>query len=116
MEFDVFLCHNSQDKPEVTEIALKLEEMGLRPWLDEWALQPGLPWQRELERQIQSIKAAAVFVGGSGIGPWQEMEIEAYLRRFVRKGSPVIQVLLTNAPKEPALPVFLEGNTWVDFR
>ncbi len=44
------------------------------------------------------------------------MEIEAYLRRFVNQGSPVIPVLLHNAPKQPELPIFLEGMTWVDFR
>ena len=60
MEFDVFLCHNSQDKSEVIDIGFKLKERGLNPWLDEWELQPGLPWQRELERQIQNIKSAAV--------------------------------------------------------
>ena len=116
MEFDVFLCHNSQDKPEVKDIAETLKQQGLRPWLDEWQLQPGLPWQRELEKQIQNIKSAAVFVGGSGIGPWQQMEIEAYLRRFVKQGCPVIPVLLPNAPNQPDLPLFLEGMTWVDFR
>ena len=116
MEFDVFLCHNSQDKSEVIDIGFKLKERGLNPWLDEWELQPGLPWQRELERQIQNIKSAAVFVGESGIGPWQQMEIEAYLRRFVRQGCPVIPVLLSNAPNQPDLPIFLEGMTWVNFR
>jgi formylglycine-generating enzyme required for sulfatase activity len=116
MEFDVFLCHNGQDKPEVKKIAETLKQQGLTPWLDEWELQPGLPWQRELEKQIQNIKSAAVFVGGSGIGPWQQMEIEAYLRCFVRNQCPVIPVLLSNAPEQPELPLFLEGMTWVDFR
>ncbi|MBC1195642.1 SUMF1/EgtB/PvdO family nonheme iron enzyme [Microcystis aeruginosa BLCCF158] len=116
MEFDVFLCHNGQDKPEVKDIAETLKQQGLTPWLDEWELQPGLPWQRELEKQIQNIKSAAVFVGGSGIGPWQQRSIEAYLRRFVKQGCPVIPVLLPNAPEQPELPFFLEGMTWVDFR
>ncbi|GBE76901.1 hypothetical protein myaer87_41280 [Microcystis aeruginosa NIES-87] len=116
MEFDVFLCHNGQDKPEVKKIAETLKQQGLTPWLDEWELQPGLPWQRELEKQIQNIKSAAVFVGGSGIGPWQQMEIETYLRRFVKNRCPVIPVLLSNAPEQPELPLFLEGMTWVDFR
>ncbi|GCA90600.1 SUMF1/EgtB/PvdO family nonheme iron enzyme [Microcystis aeruginosa] len=115
-EFHVFLCHNSQDKPEVIKIAQTLKQQGLNPWLDVWELRPGLPWQRELERQIEHINAAAVFVGENGIGPWQEMEIEAYLRRFVNKRSPVIPVLLPNAPQKPELPIFLEGMTWVDFR
>jgi formylglycine-generating enzyme required for sulfatase activity len=115
-QFDVFLCHNSQDKSPVKEIGAKLKARGLRPWLDEWELRPGLPWQRLLEEQIESIGSAAVFVGENGIGPWQQLELEAYLRRFVNRGVPVIPVLLNNAPEKPDLPAFLEGMTWVDFR
>ena len=33
-KFDVFLCHNSQDKPKVIEIGRKLQEQGLKPWLE----------------------------------------------------------------------------------
>ena len=93
---------------------LKIE--GIKPWLDEWELQPGLPWQRALEKQIQHIKSAAVFVGKDGIGPWQQMELEAFLREFVQRGCPVIPVLMANAPATPQLPLFLQGMTWVDFR
>jgi hypothetical protein len=60
-----------------------------------------------------------VFVGKKGrkkfIGPWQEMELEAFLREFVNRSCPVIPVLLSNAPKQPKLPIFLKGMTWVDF-
>ena len=116
MDFDVFLCHNSIDKPAVKKIAEQLKEQGLLPWLDVWELRPGLPWQRALEEQIEHIKTAAVFVGKEGIGPWQLMELEAFLREFVSRGCPVIPVLLDYTPKEPQLPVFLRGMTWVDFR
>jgi hypothetical protein len=84
--------------------------------LDEWELRPGLPWQRSLEAQIENIKAAAVFVGANGIGPWQHMEIEAFLREFVNRGCPIIPVILPDTLKEPSLPRFLAGMTWVDFR
>ena len=40
-EFDVFLCHNWDDKPAVRELAQQLRERGLRPWLDERELRPG---------------------------------------------------------------------------
>jgi len=115
-DFDVFLCHNSEDKPGVKEIGERLKERGILPWLDEWELRPGLPWQRSLEEQIAQIKSAAVFIGQSGIGPWQQLELEAFLREFVERGCPVIPVLLENAPKKPKLPLFLKGMTWVDFR
>ena len=114
--FDVFLCHNSNDKPEVKKIGDQLKDHGLRPWLDEWELRPGFPWQRLLEGNIEKIEAAAIFVGPSGIGPWQKMELEAYLREFVNRGCPVIPVILKGAPKLPKLPLFLGNLTWVDFR
>ena len=115
-EFDVFLCHNSRDKSEVKAIAVRLMERGLKPWLDEWELRPGFRWQRLLEEQIQHMKSAAVFVGAEGIGPWQSEEIGAFLSACVRRGIPVIPVLLPNAPETPELPPFLAERTWVDFR
>ena len=71
-QFDVFLCYNSDDKPAIREVAKQLRENGLKPWLDEEQLRPGVPWQRALEEQIENIQAAAVFAGPSGMGPWQE--------------------------------------------
>jgi hypothetical protein len=49
--YDVFLCHNSEDKPQVKRIALRLRRRSILPWLDEWELRPGLPWQQALETQ-----------------------------------------------------------------
>jgi small GTP-binding protein len=115
-DFDIFLCHNSNDKDQAKKIGEHLKEQGLLPWLDEWELRPGLPWQRLLEQQISQIKSAAVFVGKDGVGPWQHMELEAFLREFVDRGCPVIPVLLSNVPQEPELPIFLKNMTWVDFR
>jgi hypothetical protein len=60
-EFDVFLCHNSADKPEVIEIAEQLQARGIKPWLDIWHLRPGTDWQDALEEQIAEISC------GSGI-------------------------------------------------
>ncbi|BAZ08614.1 hypothetical protein NIES4071_04190 [Calothrix sp. NIES-4071] len=115
-QFDVFLCHNSKDKPEVKRIGEQLINLKIKPWLDEWEFRPGFPWQSTLETQIKNIKAAAVFVGSSGIGPWQEVEINAFLREFVNRKCPVIPVLLPTAPEKPELPLFLSGHMWVDFR
>jgi WD40 repeat protein len=115
-DFDIFLCYNRKDRPEVKQIGEQLKLHGILPWLDEWELRPGMPWQRALEKQIDQIKSVAVFVGNDGIGPWQQMEVEAFLREFVSRGCPVIPVLLKSAPQKPALPLFLRGMTWVDFR
>ena len=114
--FDVFLCHNVADKRLVRWTARRLRERGIRPWLDEDELPPGQSWQEELERQIGSIKAAAVFVGPNGIGPWQNQEIRAFLDEFVTRRCPVIPVLLPGAEIPASLPLFLRSMTWVDLR
>ena len=115
-KFDVFLCHNSEDKPQVKEIGEKLKEYSLKPWLDIWELRPGHSWQDILEEKIEEIHAAAVFVGKNGFGPWQKQELKAYLREFVNRNCPVIPILLSDTPEKPQLPLFLRGLTWVDFR
>jgi hypothetical protein len=119
--FDVFLSHNSQDKPAVREIAERLLRRGVRVWLDEWELRPGLTWMDALEDIIEACGSAAVCVGPNGIGPWEEPEMRALLRRFVRekksdKTVPIIPTLLPGAPSDVKLPAFLEDFMWVDLR
>ncbi len=115
-EFDVFLFHNSQDKPAVRVIAERLRQRGILPWFDEWEIRPGMPWQEALERQIGRIKAAAIFVGRDGLAKWQNMGLEVLLQDFVSHHAPVIPVILPNAPEILYLPSFLKVLTVVDFR
>jgi len=96
MKFDVFLCHNSSDKEAVKKIGERLRDAGLKPWLDVWELPPGRPWQKALEDQIATIRAAAIFVGPDGFGPWQDQEKDAFLRQFVKRSCPVIPVILSH--------------------
>ncbi len=114
--FDVFLSHNSKNKPAVIELGGKLRDRGLRVWLDEWELVPGRDWQKALEEVIDTAKSAAVLVGKDGLGPWEERETRGCLSQFVERGMPVIPVLLPGAPRKPNLPLFLTGLTWVDLR
>ena len=85
-------------------------------WLDEVDLCPGRQWQQQLEEQIDNIKSAAVIVGKAGIGPWQDQDINAFIREFVSRKCPVIPVILEPCKKVPQMPIFLRGFIWVDFR
>lgn len=114
--FDVFLSHNSKDKPAVRQLAEILKTRGLTVWLDEWELVPGRPWQEALEEIIQTANSAAVLVGKDGLGPWEIPEMRGCLSEFVKRRIPVIPVLLPNAPQQPVLPLFLTQFTWVDLR
>ncbi|HKH46062.1 MAG TPA: toll/interleukin-1 receptor domain-containing protein [Thermoanaerobaculia bacterium] len=114
--FDVFLSHNSKDKPAVRELAETLRARGLKVWLDEWELVPGRPWQEALEEVIETCRSSAVLVGKDGLGPWQNKEMRVCLSEFLDRDLPVIPVLLPGAPEKPTLPIFLKGFTWVDLR
>ena len=114
--FDVFLSHNSRDKPAVSDLATVLRERGLIVWLDIDELRPGMPWQPLLEAGIRESRSVAVLIGSDGLGPWQDEETQAALTLAVKLKRPVIPCLLPDAPVEPELPLFLGNRTWVDLR
>ena len=70
LHYDIFLSHNSADKPAVEELAKRLIEENIIPWLDKWNLIPGDPWQEGIEKALDSCSTCAVVMGPSGISPW----------------------------------------------
>ena len=90
--FDVFLSHNSLDKPIVWKLAQALRGRGLRVWVDEEQLVPGRSWLNKLEDIIQSTHTAAILVGRDGLGPWEDAEMHTCLSESVSRGMPVIPV------------------------
>lgn len=116
--YDVFLSHNSKDKPAVETLAVRLtDEARLRVWLDKWNLIPGEPWQEEIERALDQAHTCAVFLGPHEFGGWHHEEMRAALNRRVADRTPkfrVIPVLLpgqtfiTKLPKQP-----LDGELWI---
>ena len=115
-DYDVFLSYASRDLEKVEGIGNDLLRHGILPWLDRWEIPPGAAWQTVLEDQIKNIKAAAVFVGPSGIGPWQNLEQQAFLMQFIKKKRPLIPVILPGGKQTRAVPEFLKLLHWVDFR
>ena len=115
-EIDLFLSYNSKDRLAVQRLAVALRNRGLRPWVDFNDLPPGKPWQDEIEEVIQGARAAAILVGGDGLGPWEVPEMRACLTQLVKRRVPVIPILIPGAPRELELPVFLGELTWIDLR
>jgi hypothetical protein len=109
--FDLFLAHNSQDKPAVRSIAQQLENRGVSVWLDEKEIPPGQLFQDYIQKALPSAKTVAVFVGPTGLGRWQSLELRSAISRAVESGIPVIPVFLPNAKDVSAdLPFLMEFN------
>lgn len=114
--FDVFLCYNRVDKSRVNEIAQSLKKHGILPWLDERDLTPSTAYINELEKVIESLPAAAIFLGSQGIGKFQSMEIEAIVAQRNNRHIRIVPVFLPEAPLEASFSLFVRLNQWVDFR
>jgi len=124
-KFHVFLSHNSADKPAVEELARRLKAENIEPWLDKLHLTGG-SWMPAIEKALADSASCAVFIGSSGISPWQEEEMWVAINRCVTTGRSadskdrfrVIPVLLPGAARaeRSRLPAFLVNNNWVEFR
>ncbi|MEH1826182.1 MAG: TIR domain-containing protein [Nostoc sp.] len=116
-KFDVFLAHNSKDKPEVRKIFEELKKCGLNPWFDEDAIPPGRSFQKEIQEIILKVESAAIFIGSEGLGDWQRAELKILMQQCIKKKIILIPVLLIDDEpnkllnKEP----FLQQFRWVQF-
>ena len=111
---DIFLSYNSADHGLVEDVARRLRDAGLEPFLDRWYLAPGARWRAKLEATLNACKAFAIFVGPGEMGSWQQREVDVALDLQSRSPNlPVIPVLLPGC--EPPLG-FLRQLTWVDLR
>jgi hypothetical protein len=97
-KYDVFICHNSKDKPEVGKIKSSLQSQGINTFYDEDNLIPFKEWEKQILDSISEVKAFLVFISNNGTGKIQHKEINFFLKKVLRK-KPEIQtglVILMN--------------------
>jgi hypothetical protein len=113
-QYDVFLSHNSKDKPQVRQLAERLRAAGLRVWFDEWVIQPGDDIYLAIERGLEAARVQVLCLSPAALGSdWVALERSTVLfrdptnadRRFV-------PVLLADCK----LPDTLRRYKYVDLR
>jgi hypothetical protein len=114
-KFDVFLAHNSEDKPQIEAIAKELKRRELKPWLDKEQIPPGRWFQDVIQEAIRVVKSVAIFIGPHGLGKWQALELRSFVSQCVETGLPVIPVLLPSVDELPKELLFLKELMWVRF-
>ncbi|KOP26456.1 transcriptional regulator [Hapalosiphon sp. MRB220] len=118
-EFDVFLAHNSKDKPQVRAIAEQLTRYNLKPWFDEEEIIPGDNIQQVVFQGISQSKVGAFFISQNGLGTFQEnLELGAIIQFFLKKhknqGFRVIPILL-GINDIPDSLFYLSQWAWIQF-
>lgn len=113
--FDVFLAHNSKDKPLIQQLAEALVAKGLKPWVDTEQIAPGQSFQDSIQQALQNVESIAICVGTEGLGKWQAWELKAAISKCVDAGIPVVPVLLPEVERLPDSLLFLSELNWVNF-
>ena len=114
--FDLFLAHNSDDKEQIRAICRALRQRGLTPWFDEEQILAGSSFQTVIQAALPCVRAAAVFVGHSGMGNWQAEELQALLDLCKKSNKPIFLVLLPGVEEAPGDFLFLKQRNWVSFK
>lgn len=113
--FDVFLSHNSKDKPWVIRLKNELLQRGLTVWLDHDEIRPGDLFVEALERGIRESKSVVLVVSPEAMqSGWVREEYSRALVLAQSTDDPLqlIPVVLRDAE----LPGFLANRNSVDFR
>src|SRR6185312_3834858 len=112
--YDVFLSHNSHDKPRVRALAEELRAAGLRVWLDEWVIKPGDDIYLAIERGLEAARTQVLRLSSAALGSeWVALERSTVLFRDPSNaGRLFIPLLLADCE----LPDALRRYKYVDYR
>lgn len=113
-EFDVFLSHNSQDKPRVRQLAEQLKGAGLRVWFDEWSVRPGEVIALKVDDGLERSRVLLLCVSDAALkSGWVALERSTAVHRDPSNAERrFIPLLLTDCE----LPDTLRRYKYVDFR
>jgi TIR domain len=89
-----FLCHNNQDKVTIEAINKILKKYGVKTWLDKLDLKLGIKWEDYIIENISQFDYILIFLGPSGLGRTQELEILNVIKRFQMNKKGIVPVLL----------------------
>jgi hypothetical protein len=119
MMYDVFLCHSSQDKEWVQQMAGRIDaEMyngrNLRSWFDEQHIQAGDRLRPELEAALDaSLFVAVVLSAASTKSRWTSFEWN-HFGKLHPEGGAIIPLILEKSAKDD-LPIEFRGLVHIDF-
>ncbi|HYO14486.1 MAG TPA: toll/interleukin-1 receptor domain-containing protein [Thermoanaerobaculia bacterium] len=101
----VFCSHNSVDKPRGKEIATRLAEAGIDPWVDQWEIRPGDDFVARINEGLATYDVGLLFLSNASLDSgWVTAEVSALIHRMIEEGKRVIPVMIDpDAPVPPLL-------------
>jgi len=113
-QYDVFLSHNHQDKPQVRQLAMRLRDAGLNVWFDEWSVRFGDDIYMAVEKGLEISQTLLLCLSPHALGSdWVTLERStALFRDPANKHRRFIPLLLADC----ILPDTLRRYKYIDFR
>lgn len=113
-QYDVFLSHNSGDKPLVRRVAERLKAAGLNVWFDEWIIDYGDDIYLSIEAGLSSSQSLALFISANALkSDWVDLERSTALFRDPKnKERRFIPILVDTCD----VPDTLRRYRYLDFR
>lgn len=113
-KYDVFLSHNSKDKPQVRRLAERLKAAGVRVWLDESVIKPGDIIALKVDEGLEQSRVLLLCISPAALASgWVALERSTAVHRDPsNEGRRFIPLLLGDCD----LPDTLRRYKYVDFR
>lgn len=106
--FDVFLSYSRKDKPDVFDIALRLQKDGLKVWFDDWIIKPGDNIPSKIEEGLESSRVLVLCMSANAFGSdWAKLESATFrFRDPLNKARKFIPLRLDVTPIKGTLAQF----------
>jgi TIR domain len=118
-EYQVYLCHASQDREIVRRIRDRLEQNEIRCWFDENEMLAGRSARRRMEQGLLSSRYLLVCASSHlPSALWANQEIDAVLYLDVEnQAEPKVLVIKLNEDSvETSIPPLLRGKKWLEYQ
>jgi len=113
-EYDVFLSHNTKDKPRVRRLAERLRQAGLRVWFNKWNVRSGNIISRKVDEGLEQSRVLLLCISPNALASgWVALERSTATHRDPsNEGRRFIPLLLADCE----LPDTLRRYKYIDFR
>lgn len=112
--YDVFLSHNSKDKPKVHRLAKRLKDAGVKVWLDDWGIQAGDLISMKVDEGLEQSRVLLLCISPEALASgWVALERSTAVHRDpANSGRRFIPVLLSDC----VLPATIRRYKYLDYR
>jgi len=102
MEYDVFICHASEDKNDFVEpLSAALKKSGLKVWYDRFELKLGDSLREKIDQGLANSRYGVVVLSKSFFAKeWPKSELDALVTRQNKEGKKVILPIWHNVNAE----------------